>query len=66
MKKLIDVAQQRMEMMLSQHREKLKRIKDGESACLSFKVWVWAIILFEILVLLEGAVAYFCAKAKST
>ena len=53
-------------MMLSQHREKLKRIKDGESACLSFNAWVWAIILFEILVLLAGVVAYFCAKAKST
>ena len=53
-------------MMLSQHREKLKRIKDGESVWLSFNAWVWAIILFEILVLLAGVVAYFCAKAKST
>ena len=34
-KKLIEEAQQKMEKMLSQHREKLKRIKDRESVWLS-------------------------------
>ena len=38
--------------MLSQHRKKLKRIKDGESVWLSFKAWVWAI--------------YYIVKAKFT
>ena len=65
-KKLIEEAQQRMEKMLSQHREKLKRIKDGESVWLSFKAWVWAIILFEVFLLLSGVVAYLCAKSKFT
>ena len=65
-KKLIEEAQQRMEKMLSQHREKLKRIKDGESVWLSFKAWVWAIIIFEIRLLLVGTVIYYIAKAKFT
>ncbi|MBR0501249.1 MAG: hypothetical protein IJJ72_09690 [Bacteroidales bacterium] len=63
-KKLIEESHQKMEKMLSQHREKLKRIKDGESVWLSFKAWVWAIVLFEVLLLLSGVVVYFCAKAK--
>ncbi len=46
-KNLIEESPQKMEKILSQHREKLKRIKDGESAWISFKAWVWAIILFE-------------------
>ena len=65
-KKLIEEAQQRMEKMLSQHREKLKRIKDGESVWLSFKAWVWAIIIFEVSLLLVGTVLYYIAKAKFT
>ena len=65
-KKLIEEAQQRMEKMLSQHREKLKRIKDGESVWLSFKAWVWAIIIFEVSLLLVGIVFYYIAKAKFT
>ena len=65
-KKLIEEAQQRMEKMLSQHWEKLKRIKDGESVWLSFKAWVWAIIIFEISLLLVGTVIYYFAKAKFT
>ena len=64
-KKLIEEAQQRMEKMLSQHREKLKRIKDGESVWLSFKAWIWAIIIFEVSLLLVGTVLYI-AKAKFT
>ena len=65
-KKLIEEAQQRMEKMLSQHREKLKRIKDGESVWLSFKAWVWSIIIFEVRLLLVGTVLYYIAKAKFT
>ena len=65
-KKLIEEAQQRMEKMLSQHREKLKRIKDGGSVWLSFKAWVWAIIIFEVSLLLVGTVCYYIAKAKFT
>ena len=65
-KKLIEEAQQRMEKMLSQHREKLKRIKDGESVWLSFKAWVWAIIIVEVSLLLVGTVIYYIAKAKFT
>ena len=65
-KKLIEESHQKMEKMLSQHREKLKRIKDGESVWLSFKAWVWAIIIFEISLLLVGTVIYYIAKAKFT
>jgi small-conductance mechanosensitive channel len=65
-KKLIEEAQEKMEKMLSQHREKLKRIKDGESVWLSFKAWIWAIIVFELLLAAVGFVVYFCAKAKFT
>ena len=52
--------------MLSQHREKLKRIKDGESVWLSFKAWVWTIIIFEISLLLVGTILYYIAKGKFT
>ena len=65
-KKLIEESHLRMEKMLSQHREKLKRIKDGESVWLSFKAWVWAIIIFEVSLLLVGTVLYYIAKAKFT
>ena len=51
-KKLIEESHQKMEKMLSQHREKLKRIKDGENVWLSFKAWVWSIIIFEVSLLL--------------
>lgn len=65
-KKLIEEAQQRMEKMLSQHREKLKRIKDGESVWLSFKAWIWGIITIEAILLLIGIVVFYCTKAKFT
>ena len=65
-KKLIEESHQKMEKMLSQHREKLKGIKDGESVWLSFKAWVWAIIIFEVSLLLVGIVVYYIAKAKFT
>ena len=65
-KKLIEEAQQRMEKMLSQHREKLKRIKDGESVWLSFKAWVWAILIVFALLFITFGVGYFYARAKYT
>ena len=65
-KKLIEETQQRMEKMLSQHREKLKRIKDWESVWLSFKAWIWAIIIFEVSLLLVGTVLYYITKARFT
>ena len=65
-KKLIEESHQKMEKILSQHREKLKRIKDGESVWLSFKAWVWAIIIIEISLLLVDTVIYYIAKAKFT
>ena len=65
-KKLIEESHKEMEKMLSQHREKLKRIKDGESVWLSFKAWVWAIIIFEISLLLVSTILYYIAKAKFT
>ena len=65
-KKLIEGAHQEMEKMLTQHREKLKRIKDGESVWLSFKAWIWGIITIEAILLLMGIVVFFCTKAKYT
>lgn len=63
-KRLIEEAQQRMEKMLSQHREKLKRIKDGESVWLSFKAWVWAIIIVIAFLVIAFGLGFFYAKAK--
>ena len=52
--------------ILSDHRDELKEIMRGESVWLSFKAWVWAIIVFELLLVLVGVVVYFYAKAKFT
>ena len=65
-KKLIEGAHQEIEKTLSKHREKLKRIKDGESVWLSFKAWIWGLITIEAILLLMGIVVYFCTKAKFT
>ena len=65
-KKLIEEAQEKMEKMLSQHREKLKRITDGESVWLSFKAWMWGIITIEVILLLIGVFVFYCTKAKFT
>ena len=65
-KKLIEEAHQEMEKILSQHREKLKRIKDGESVWLSFKAWVWAILIVYTLLAITFGVGYFYAKSKFT
>ena len=52
--------------ILSNHRDELKKIMRGESALLSFKAWIWAIIVFELLLVVVGVVVYYCAKAKFT
>ena len=52
--------------ILSNHRDELKEIMRGESVWLSFKAWVWAIIVFELLLVVVGVVVYYCAKAKFT
>ena len=52
--------------ILSNHRDELKEIMRGESVWLSFKAWMWAIIVFELLLVMVGVVVYFCAKAKFT
>ena len=38
----------------------------GESAWLSFKAWIWAIIIIEVSLQLVGTVFYLIAKAKFT
>ena len=65
-KKLIEEAQQKMEKMLSQHREKLTRIKDGESVWLSFKAWMWGIVLFIGFLAVAFGFGYLYARAKFT
>ena len=52
--------------ILSNHRDELKEIMRGESVWLSFKAWIWAIIVFELLLVVVGVVVYFCAKARFT
>lgn len=54
------------EKMLAEHRQKVEQVKDGESVWLSFKAWIWAIIVFELLLVVVGVVVYYCAKAKFT
>ena len=54
------------EKMLAEHRQKVEQVKDGESVWLSYKAWIWAIIVFEFLLVVVGVVVYFCAKAKFT
>ena len=65
-KKLIEEAQEKMEKMLSQHREKLKRIKDGESDWLSFKAWMWGIVLVIGFLAVAFGLGFFYARVKYT
>ena len=52
--------------ILSNHRDELKKIMRGGSAWLSFKAWIWAIIIIEVSLQLVGTVFYLIAKAKFT
>lgn len=65
-KKLIEDAQHDIEKTLSQHRAKIRRIKDEKGAWLSFKAWIWGIITIEVILLVIGIVVYYCTKAKFT
>ena len=51
---------------LAKQREKIEQIKDGESVWLSFKAWVWAILIVFALLSITFGVGYFYAKAKFT
>ena len=62
----LDQLRESEKTILSDHRDELKRIMRGESVWLSFKAWIWAIIVIEILLVVVGVVVYFCAKAKFT
>ena len=52
--------------LFSQYKKDLKSIAAGQGVWLSSKAWVWAIIAFEVLMLLGGVVVYYCTKAKFT
>ena len=52
--------------LFSQYKKDLKSIAAGQGVWLSSKAWVWAIIAFEILLLVGGFVVYYCTKAKFT
>jgi hypothetical protein len=52
--------------LFSQYKKDLKSIAAGQGVWLSSKAWVWAIIAFEVLLLLGGVVVYYCTKAKFT
>ncbi len=52
--------------ILSNHRDELKEIMRGESVWLSFKAWVWGIIVFELLLVVVGVVVYYWTRAKCT
>ena len=52
--------------LFSQYKKDLKSIAAGQGVWLSSKAWVWAVIVFEVLLLLGGVVVYFCTKAKYT
>ena len=52
--------------ILSDHRDELKEIMRGESVWLSFRAWIWAIIVFELLLVVVGVVVYICVRAKFT
>ena len=65
-KKMLNQLLEFEKSILSNHRDELKEILRGESVWLSFKAWIWAIIVFELLLVLVGVVVYFYAKAKFT
>ncbi|MBR5399499.1 MAG: hypothetical protein IK103_06855, partial [Bacteroidales bacterium] len=50
--------------ILSNHRDELKEIMRGESVWLSFKAWVWGIIIVCLLFLFFSGLGYFYARAK--
>lgn len=65
-KKLIEDAQQDIEKTLSQHRAKIRRIKDEEGVWLSFRAWMWGIVLFFGFLAVAFGFGFFYAKSKLT
>ena len=57
-KKIIKKSHRQKEKMLSQHRKKLKKIKNGESVWLSFKNWVWEILIVYLILLFFLGLGY--------
>ena len=62
----IKAEQKTLKEELSNHRDELKEIMRGESVWLSFKAWIWAIMVFELLLVMVGVVVYICVRAKFT
>ena len=52
--------------ILGNHRDELKEIMRGESVWLSFKAWVWAILIVFALLIIAFCFGFFYAKAKFT
>ena len=52
--------------LFARFRKDLQSVIQEPGVWLSFKAWVWAIIIFEISLLLVGTVIYYIAKAKFT
>lgn len=51
---------------LAKHREKIEQIKDGESVWLSFKAWMWGIVLFLGFLAVAFGFGYFYARSRFT
>ena len=54
------------EKMLSKHRRKIEQVKDEESVWLSFKAWVWAILIVYALLATAFGLGILYAKMKLT
>lgn len=52
------------EKMLAEHRQKVEQVKDGESVWLSFKAWVWAILIVYVLLAITFGLGILYAKMK--
>ena len=50
--------------ILSDHRDELKEIMRGESVWLSFKAWIWAIIIVIAFLVIAFGFGFFYAKAN--
>ena len=65
-KETLNLLRESEKSILSNHRDELKEIMRGESVWLSFKAWIWAIVVFELLLVMVGVVVYICVRAKFT
>lgn len=52
--------------MLSKHRRKIEQVKDEESVWLSFKAWIWAILIVYALLATAFGLGILYAKMKLT